>query len=168
MPARTGRVSKTLSEARACVSARAETGKGEHGVRDPVFAFRPVRAGNSRQMNGPAIRIGPYHCSLRSQMNGPIIRTGPYHCSLRSQMNGPAIRRRRAVISLSLPLFLPRRAKAILDRRLLCPPVSRKASGFFRRASIWPGRPRRGSYRCAQKPSACAAARPCRGPRCSG
>jgi hypothetical protein len=45
------RVSKTLSEAEACVSDEAETGKGEHGVRversdtlaDPVFAFRSIR-----------------------------------------------------------------------------------------------------------------------------
>jgi len=36
-----GRVSKTLSEAEACVSAEAETGSGEHGVRDHVFAFLP-------------------------------------------------------------------------------------------------------------------------------
>jgi len=33
-------ISKTLSEAEACVSAEAETGSGEHGVRDRVFAFR--------------------------------------------------------------------------------------------------------------------------------
>jgi len=40
---RRDRVSKTLSEAEACVSAEAETGSGEHGVRDHVFAFRSLR-----------------------------------------------------------------------------------------------------------------------------
>jgi len=37
-----GRVSKTLPEPDACVSAEGEAGSGEHGVRDHVFAFRPT------------------------------------------------------------------------------------------------------------------------------
>ncbi len=44
------RVSKTLPEPDACVSAEGEAGKGEHGVRDPVFAFRSTR--------GPALQTG--------------------------------------------------------------------------------------------------------------
>ena len=57
-----GRVSKTLSEADACVSAEAESGSCEHGVRDNVFAFLPpmqasaIRAGTKK--NRPPFQEG--------------------------------------------------------------------------------------------------------------
>ncbi len=44
-----GRVSKTLSEAEACVSAEAESGSCEHGVRDNVFAFLPPMQASARR-----------------------------------------------------------------------------------------------------------------------
>ncbi|HAT72295.1 MAG TPA: hypothetical protein DCS63_05715 [Elusimicrobia bacterium] len=37
------RISKTLPEPDACVSAEGEAGKREHGVRDAVFAFLSPR-----------------------------------------------------------------------------------------------------------------------------
>ena len=38
-----GRISKTVPEARVCVSASAEVRRCGHGVADTVFAFRPIR-----------------------------------------------------------------------------------------------------------------------------
>ena len=61
-----GRISKTLSEGEACVSAEPETGKRAHGVRDAVFAFRPIRAGSSGKRTTPlsedAGSLSLYHC----------------------------------------------------------------------------------------------------------
>jgi len=49
------RVSKTVPEPVACVSATGEVRKGGHGVPDPVFAFRrPDRAPNPQP---PAITL---------------------------------------------------------------------------------------------------------------
>ena len=51
------RVSKTLPEPDACVSAEGEAGKGEHGVRDPVFAFRSPRQAPDRISRNHTYRL---------------------------------------------------------------------------------------------------------------